>query len=134
MVALAQRLRDQIIMPPGRAETFNHGRDGSLLRREEVRVTAQVLCSDAVGEVTLNSGDGATGVEPSVVHTVGDDDRVGREPVTANVGALPHQFRPSLTERTPHRPAPHCAAGVMLPMSADQDDRRKAGIPGRCQS
>lgn len=64
LVALAQRLRDQIIMPPGRAETFNHGRDGGLLRREEVCVTAQVLCSDAAGEVTLNSGDGGPGVEP----------------------------------------------------------------------
>ena len=133
VLALAQGLRDHIIMPAGRAEAFEHGRDGGLLWREEVRISAQIFCSDTVGEVVLNSGDGGPGVESSVIHAVGDDDGVGREPVTAYVGALPHQLRPSFTERTPHGPAPHCAARVMLTMGANQDDRWKALLSGRCQ-
>lgn len=132
-LALATCLSDQIIVPTGGAEFFEHGHDGGLLWRGEIRISAKILCMDAAGEVRLDRGDGGPGVESSVVNAVGGDDGVGREPVAANVGAFPHQFRPSLTERTPHGPSPHCTAGVMLTMGANEDDRWKALIPGSCQ-
>jgi hypothetical protein len=58
MVALAQGLSDQIVIPAGGAETSKHGSDGGLLWWDEIRVSAQILCVDAIGEVILDRGDG----------------------------------------------------------------------------
>ena len=65
-----------------------------------------------------------------VVEAVRQDDDVGGEPVTADVRALPDQLRPALAQGTSHGPSAHRAAGVVLTVGADQEDRWVAGLTG----
>ena len=48
------------------------------------------------------------------------DEHVGREAVTSDVGDLPGLLRSALVQRLPHRPAPLGTAGVVLAVGADE--------------
>jgi len=71
------------VMTAGRAETPERGSDGSLLCREEIGVSAQMLRADTAGEVFFNRGHGRVHIQTSVIDTVGCNHNVGCEPVTA---------------------------------------------------
>ena len=73
------------------------------------------------GEVPPDRVDGRRRIEVAVVEAVGQQHHVGREPVAADVAALPDLVRPLLGQRGGHRSAADGAAGVVYAVGADQD-------------
>lgn len=129
-VTLAGALGHRVVTTPGRTETSERGRDRSLLERSQVGVSAQMMVVDAIGEVLFDRDDGRLGIETAVVDTVGHDDDIGCEPVSAHVGAFPHLFRPVLRESACHRPPTYRATRIVVTVRADQKDGRPARMSG----
>ncbi len=79
---------------------------------------------DPPGEVLVEDRARRLAVDPAVVEPLGQADEVPREAIAADVRRLPGPLRFELvTERLVERAAVPRAAGIVLPVGADEEER-----------
>ena len=96
---------------------------GGLLRPRHRAVSAVVREREPPGEVLPHRPDAVLGRQPAVAVCVRQGEQVGGEPVAAEMGGLPGEFRPALGEGGGQRASALGAAGVVPAVGADQQQR-----------